>query len=70
MKMMKDVPKRDRPREKIAKKGVTSLTEQELIESILGRAQTAKKYRCYTNTTAGNVMTIKAHNGKANLIKT
>jgi DNA repair protein RadC len=37
MKKMKDVAKRDRPREKIAKKGVAALTEQELIESILGR---------------------------------
>lgn len=37
MKLMKDVPSRDRPREKIATKGVTSLSDQELIESILGR---------------------------------
>ena len=37
MKLMKDVPRRDRPREKIATKGVTSLSDQELIESILGR---------------------------------
>lgn len=37
MKKMKDVPEHDRPREKIAKKGVTSLTDTELIEAILGR---------------------------------
>jgi len=37
MKLMKDVPLQDRPREKIAMKGVTSLSDQELIESILGR---------------------------------
>jgi DNA repair protein RadC len=37
MKLMKDVPRRDRPREKIATKGVTSLSDQELMESILGR---------------------------------
>jgi DNA repair protein RadC len=37
MKLMKDVPQRDRPREKIVTKGVTSLSDQELIESILGR---------------------------------
>ena len=45
MKMMKDVPERDRPREKIAKKGVTSLSEQELIESILGRGTRGKDVR-------------------------
>ncbi|MGA2161527.1 MAG: DNA repair protein RadC [Methanoregula sp.] len=37
MKKMKDVPVPDRPREKIAKKGVTSLTDTELIEAIIGR---------------------------------
>src|SRR5512137_447830 len=37
MKLMKDVPRHDRPREKIATKGVTSLSDQELMESILGR---------------------------------
>ncbi|MFY9750304.1 MAG: DNA repair protein RadC [Methanoregula sp.] len=37
MKMMKDLPAHDRPREKIAQKGVQALTNTELIESILGR---------------------------------
>ncbi|MFA6363427.1 DNA repair protein RadC [Methanoregula sp.] len=37
MKKMKDVPKHDRPREKIAIKGVAALTDTELIEAILGR---------------------------------
>jgi len=37
MKKMKDVPEPDRPREKIAKKGVVALTDTELIEAILGR---------------------------------
>ena len=37
MKKMKDVPEHDRPREKIVKKGVTALTDTELIEAILGR---------------------------------
>ncbi|MFA6224697.1 MAG: UPF0758 domain-containing protein [Methanoregula sp.] len=45
MKKMKDVPMLDRPREKIAKKGVASLTEQELIESILGRGTRGKDVR-------------------------
>ncbi len=37
MKKMKDVPEYDRPREKIAKKGVRALTTTELIEAIIGR---------------------------------
>lgn len=37
MKKMKEVPEPDRPREKIAKKGVTALTDTELIEAVLGR---------------------------------
>ena len=37
MKKMKDVPMLDRPREKIAKNGISSLLDQELIEAILGR---------------------------------
>jgi DNA repair protein RadC len=45
MKKMKDVPMLDRPREKIAMKGVASLTEQELIESILGRGTRGKDVR-------------------------
>ncbi|MDO9324038.1 MAG: DNA repair protein RadC [Methanoregula sp.] len=45
MKKMKDVPERDRPREKIAKKGVASLADQELIESILGRGTCNKDVR-------------------------
>ena len=45
MKKMKDVPMLDRPREKIAKKGVTSLSDQELFESILGRGTRNKDVR-------------------------
>jgi DNA repair protein RadC len=45
MKKMKDVPMLDRPREKIARKGVASLTDQELIESILGRGTQGKDVR-------------------------
>jgi len=37
MRKMRDVPEPDRPREKLAKKGVTSLSDSELIEVILGR---------------------------------
>jgi len=45
MKLMKDVPRLDRPREKIATKGVTSLSDQELIESILGRGTKSSDVR-------------------------
>jgi DNA repair protein RadC len=45
MKKMKDVPMLDRPREKIARKGVRSLTDQELIESILGMGTQCKDVR-------------------------
>jgi DNA repair protein RadC len=45
MKKMKEVPILDRPREKIVRKGVTSLTDQELIESILGRGTRGKDVR-------------------------
>ena len=37
MKKMKDVPQNDRPREKIASKGASALSDTELIEAILGR---------------------------------
>ena len=53
MKMMKDVPERDRPREKIAKKGVTSLSDQELIESILGRGTRGNDVRLIAKEICG-----------------
>jgi DNA repair protein RadC len=53
MKMMKDVPERDRPREKIARTGVTSLTEQELVESILGRGTRGKDVRMISKDICG-----------------
>ena len=37
MKKMKDVPQKDRPREKIASKGASALSDTELIEAIIGR---------------------------------
>ena len=37
MRKMRDVPEPDRPREKIAAKGVSALSDSELIEVILGR---------------------------------
>jgi len=60
MRRMKDVPERDRPREKIAKKGVTSLTDQELIESILGRGTRDKDVRVISKEICG---LLKDHQG-------
>jgi len=37
MKKMKDVPQKDRPREKLAAKGAAALSDTELIEVIIGR---------------------------------
>lgn len=45
MKKMKEVLMQDRPREKIAKKGVASLSDTELIEAILGRGTRGKDVR-------------------------
>lgn len=45
MKKMKDVLEQDRPREKIAKKGVACLSNTELIEAILGRGTREKDVR-------------------------
>lgn len=45
MKKMKDVPQKDRPREKIATKGVSALTDTELIEAIIGRGTRSRDVR-------------------------
>jgi DNA repair protein RadC len=45
MKKMKDVPIRDRPREKIASKGAGALSDTELIEAIIGRGTKNKDVR-------------------------
>jgi DNA repair protein RadC len=45
MKKMKDVPMLDRPREKIARKGVSALSDTELIEAIIGRGTKSKDVR-------------------------
>jgi len=45
MKKMKDVPVDDRPREKIAKKGVSALSDTELVEAILGRGTRQRDVR-------------------------
>jgi len=45
MKKMKEVPVRDRPREKIACRGVSVLSDNELIEAIIGRGTKDKDVR-------------------------
>ncbi len=42
---MKDLPSRDRPREKIARRGVCALSDTELIEAIIGRGTRKKDVR-------------------------
>lgn len=37
MKTIKDMPEHDRPREKIADRGPSALTDEELVQVILGR---------------------------------
>jgi DNA repair protein RadC len=49
MKKMKEVPVRDRPREKIATKGVSVLSDNELIEAIIGRGTRNKDVREISN---------------------
>ena len=46
MKTMKDISPNDRPREKIAKKGASALSDTELIEAIIGQG-TRKKTSAY-----------------------
>jgi DNA repair protein RadC len=45
MKKMKDMPQMDRPREKIASKGASALSETELIEAIIGRGTRKRDVR-------------------------
>ncbi|MCK9631507.1 MAG: DNA repair protein RadC [Methanoregula sp.] len=45
MRKMRDVPFQDRPREKIAKKGASALSDTELIEAIIGRGTKRKDVR-------------------------
>jgi DNA repair protein RadC len=45
MKKMKEVPVKDRPREKIACRGVSVLSDNELIEAIIGRGTKDKDVR-------------------------
>ena len=52
MKKMKDLPRLDRPREKIAQKGVEALSDQELIEAIIGRGTRNKDVRALSREIA------------------
>jgi len=45
MKKMRDVPLYDRPREKIVTKGVSALSDNELIEAIIGRGTRSRDVR-------------------------
>lgn len=45
MRRMKDVPANDRPREKLAVKGVAALSDTELVEAIIGRGTIRRDVR-------------------------
>jgi DNA repair protein RadC len=45
MKKMRDLPPQDRPREKIAKRGASVLSDTELIEAIIGRGTRSRDVR-------------------------
>jgi len=53
MKTMKDIPPNDRPREKIAKKGASALSDTELIEAIIGRGTRNKDVRILSKEICG-----------------
>jgi len=53
MKKMKDLPIQDRPREKIARKGVAALSDSELIEAIIGRGTKGKDVRALSKEICG-----------------
>ena len=55
MKKMKDLPRIDRPRERIAQKGVEALSDQELIEAIIGRGTRNKDVRALAREIASLV---------------
>ena len=45
MKKMRDLPPQDRPREKIAQRGASALSDTELIEAIIGRGTRSRDVR-------------------------
>jgi DNA repair protein RadC len=45
MRRMKEVPKENRPREKLSKKGAAALTDSELIEAVIGRGTIRRDVR-------------------------
>jgi DNA repair protein RadC len=53
MRKMKDVPLQDRPREKIAKRGVSVLSDNELIEAILGKGTRTRDVRMISQEICG-----------------
>jgi DNA repair protein RadC len=53
MKTMKDISPNDRPREKIAKKGASALSDTELIEAIIGRGTKKKDVRVLAKEICG-----------------
>lgn len=57
MKKMRDLPKADRPREKLARKGAGALTDAELIEAIIGRGTVRRDVRAIARDVSEGIRT-------------
>ena len=53
MKTIKDIPEHSRPREKLREKGVSALTEEELVAAILGMGTAGVDVRTIARQVAG-----------------
>ncbi|HWQ70354.1 MAG TPA: UPF0758 domain-containing protein [Patescibacteria group bacterium] len=53
MKTIKDMPEHSRPREKLREKGVSALTEEELVTVILGMGTAGVDVRTIARQVAG-----------------
>ena len=53
MRKMRDMPVQDRPREKIARRGVAALSDSELIEAIIGRGTRTRDVRMISQEVCG-----------------
>jgi DNA repair protein RadC len=59
MRKMKDMPRVDRPREKLAAKGASALTETELVEAIIGRGTKDRDVRRIARDICDKIRTSK-----------
>ena len=67
MKTIKDMPKQDRPREKLAAKGAAGLTDEELVQVILGRGVRGHDVRAMSKEIAKVIQEKKTNLAEADL---